>query len=131
MTVRYFERQTTMEFQPALDAHLKAIEARDLEGYLATVHQDATLILPNGKLLRGTEEIAKYHTAWFSDPDWSLRAETVRVESAGDGAFALLSVVYDDLDPEGKPYQKVYYLTLYFVRAGERWLLIHDQNTFC
>ncbi|MEW9556451.1 SgcJ/EcaC family oxidoreductase [Nonomuraea sp. NPDC050783] len=119
-----------MEFPPALDAHLKAIEARDLEGYLATVHQDVTLVLPNGKLLRGAEEIAAYHRAWFSDHDWSLRAETVRVETAGDAAFALLSVVYDDLDPDGKPYQKLYYLTLYFVRSDERWLLVHDQNTF-
>ncbi|WP_433430370.1 YybH family protein [Nonomuraea sp. CA-141351] len=120
-----------MEFSQALDAHLKAIEARDLEGYLATVHQDASVILPNGTLLRGKEAVAEFHAAWFGDPDWSLRAETVRVETVGEAAFALLSVVYDDLDPEGKPYQKVYYLTLYFTRADGRWLLVHDQNTFC
>ncbi|GAA3236279.1 YybH family protein [Nonomuraea helvata] len=119
-----------MEFSQALDAHLKAIEARDLEAYLATVHQDASVILPNGTLLRGKEAIAEFHTAWFGDPDWSLRAETVRAETLGEAAFALLSVEYDDLDPEGEPYQKVYYLTLYFTRADGRWLLVHDQNTF-
>ncbi|MGN9838483.1 YybH family protein [Nonomuraea sp. H19] len=120
-----------MEFSQALDAHLKAIEARDLDTFLETLHQDATLILPNGTLLRGKDAIAEFHASWFGDPDWSMRTETVRTETAGDSAFVVLSVVYDDLDPEGKPYQKTYYLTLYFARAGERWLLVHDQNTFC
>ncbi|NUW43624.1 YybH family protein [Nonomuraea rhodomycinica] len=119
-----------MEFAKALDAHLAAIHARDLEGYLATVHQDASLILPNGTLLRGKEAIAEFHAAWFADTDWSMRAEPVRVEAAGEAAFALLSVVYDDLDPKGEPYRKTYYLTLYFTRADERWLLVHDQNTY-
>ncbi|MBN6050673.1 SgcJ/EcaC family oxidoreductase, partial [Nonomuraea sp. RK-328] len=119
-----------VEFSQALDAHLAAIEARDLEGYLATVHQDISLILPNGTLLRGKEAVAEFHTAWFANTDWSTRTETVRAETAGDAAFALLSVVYDDLDPEGKPYRKPYYLTLYFTRTDGRWLLVHDQNTF-
>ncbi|WP_248962643.1 YybH family protein [Sphaerisporangium perillae] len=119
-----------MEFSQALAAHLKAIDARDLDGFLATVHPDASVILPSGTLLEGKDAIARFHTAWFDDPDWSLRAETVRVQTAGDSAFAVLSVVYDDLDPDGRPYQKTYYLTLLFTRDGERWLLVHDQNTY-
>lgn len=87
-----------MDFAPALDAHLAAIQARDLDGYLATVHQDASLILPNGTLLRGREAIGEFHADWFADTDWSMRAEPVRVETAGEAAFALLSVVYDDVD---------------------------------
>lgn len=120
-----------MEFPQALEAHLTAIRSRDLDGYLETVHPDATVILPNGTFLRGKDAVAEFHTSWFGDPDWTLRAETVRTQTAGDSAFALLSVVYDDLDPEGKPYQKEYYLTLYFTLVDGRWLLLHDQNTFC
>ncbi len=119
-----------MEFSQALGAHLKAIEARDLDGFLATVHRDASVILPNGTLLRGKDAVAEFHATWFDDPDWSMRTEVVRVETVGDSAFAVLSVVYDDLDQNGQPYQKVYYLTLYFVRVDGQWLLIHDQNTF-
>jgi uncharacterized protein (TIGR02246 family) len=119
-----------MEFSEALTQHLRAIGDRDVDGYLDTVHQDATLILPNGTLLSGKDEIAKFHREWFADQDWSLKSETVRVSQTGDSAFALLAVVYDDLDPEGTPYRKTYHLTLVFARSGGRWLLVHDQNTF-
>ncbi|MEV0147989.1 MULTISPECIES: nuclear transport factor 2 family protein [unclassified Nonomuraea] len=119
-----------MEFAQALAGHLTAIETRDLDGFLATVHPDASVILPNGTLLDGKEAIAEFHAAWFADSDWSIRTETVRSETVGDASFAVLSVVYDDLDPEGTPYRKKYFLTLYFTRFDERWLLVHDQNTF-
>jgi hypothetical protein len=42
----------------------------------------------------------------------------------------LLSVRYDDIDPEGRPLQLNYHLSLLFVRTDGRWLLLHDQNTF-
>ncbi|GAA3018478.1 nuclear transport factor 2 family protein [Streptosporangium longisporum] len=119
-----------MKFDEALALHLKAIDERDLDGYLETVHQDATLILPNGTLLTGKDEIAKFHREWFADQDWSMSSETVRVSETGDSAFALLAVAYNDVDPEGAPYRKTYHLTLVFARSDGRWLLVHDQNTF-
>ncbi|MBT2229246.1 SgcJ/EcaC family oxidoreductase [Nonomuraea sp. NEAU-A123] len=119
-----------MEFSQALAAHLRAIETRDLDGFLATVHPDASVILPNGKLLTGKDAIGEFHTAWFRDPDWSLRPTVIRTETFGESAFVVLSVAYADLDSEGRPYEKSYYLTLYFARIDGRWLLVHDQNTF-
>jgi uncharacterized protein (TIGR02246 family) len=130
LTTLVREGEWTMEFAQALAEHLKTIEDRDLEGFLATVRQDATLILPNGRLLTGKESIGEFHRDWFGDPDWSLHAETVRLESLGDSGFALLSVRYDDIDPEGRPVQRDYHLSLLFARTDGRWLLVHDQNTF-
>ncbi len=37
-----------MDFTTALDHHLAAIDARDLEAYMATVHDQATIVLPGG-----------------------------------------------------------------------------------
>lgn len=119
-----------MEFAQALADHLAAVEARDLDRYLATVHHDATLVLANGSLLTGKESIAQFHKGWFGDLDWSLRTETLRAEATGESAFALLKVEYHDLDPEGRPYERVYYLSLFFVLTEGQWLLAHDQNTF-
>ncbi|MEU7854035.1 nuclear transport factor 2 family protein [Nonomuraea sp. NPDC049141] len=119
-----------MEFSQALAAHLRAIETRDLDGFLATVHPDASVILPNGKLLTGKDAIGEFHVAWFGDPDWSLKTAVIRTETFGESAFVVLSVAYADLDAEGRPYEKSYYLTLYFARFDGQWLLVHDQNTF-
>ena len=120
-----------MDFPQALAEHLAAIQNRDLDAFLATVHADASVILPTGTLLSGRDAIADFHKDFFGDPDWSMKTEAVRVETIGDTAFAVLSVIYDDLDADGVPYRKNYYLTLYFAREGGRWLLVHDQNTFC
>ena len=61
-----------MDFAAAVNLHLSAIGRRDLDGYLATVHPDVSLIMPDGRLLTGPEEVAAFHRDWFAD----RRAET-------------------------------------------------------
>lgn len=120
-----------MEFTTALHHHLAAIHARDLDGYMRTVHKEATVILPNGKVITGFDEIHAFHRDWFGDPDWSMETETVRSLVVGDSAIAVLKVDYQDLDQEGRPYRLNHLLSLIFARTGEEWLLVHDQNTTC
>lgn len=121
-----------MDFRSALDAHLAAIRSRDLPAFLATVAQDEalSLIMPNGALVRGFSGVTDLHQSWFADPDWSLDAELVRTLETAEMALALLLVDYRDRDAEGRPYERRYYLSLVFAKRDERWLLVHDQNTF-
>jgi len=49
--------------------------------------------------------------------------------TAGGTGVAVFAADYHDLDGEGRPYELSYLLTLVFVRDGEHWLLLHDQNT--
>ena len=118
-----------MDFPDALNRHLAAIGARDLDGYLATLHPDVSLITPNGTLLTGLEEVAKFHRDWFGDPDWSWELDLRRTVTAGDAGLAIFAADYHDLDGQGVPYDLSYLLTLVFVRHGAQWLLLHDQNT--
>jgi ketosteroid isomerase-like protein len=113
----------------AVDAHLDAIARRDLDAYLATVHADVTMIMPNGALLTGRDAAAEVQREWFGDPDWSWDVEVLHSTSAGDTGVALLAVDYRDVDAGGRPYAMAYLLGLVFVRVGAGWLLLHDQNT--
>jgi uncharacterized protein (TIGR02246 family) len=119
-----------MEFTEAVDAHLAAIGRRDVDAYLATVHDDVALITPAGALAAGRDEVARFHRDWFGDPDWSWEVEALHSTVTGDTGVVVLSVDYRDIDPDGKPYARRYLLSLVFVRSGDRWLLLHDQNTF-
>ena len=118
-----------MDFPDAVNEHLAAIGRRDVDAYLATVHPQANLIMPNGTLLTGHDELAVFHRDWFGDPDWSWELDLRRTVTAGDAGIAIFAVDYHDLDGKGQPYQLSYLLTLVFVRDGDRWLLLHDQNT--
>lgn len=119
-----------MDFTQTLQAHLQAISTRDLDGFLATVSDEATIILPTGVQISGQGLVQEFHSVWFSDPDWTISFKTLRVIEGSELAFALLEVDYHDLDASGQPYDKRYYLSLLFAASNGTWLLQHDQNTF-
>ena len=123
------KRELTLTFKETLSKHLSAIDNRDIDGFLATIVKDERLvvIMPNGTLIKGYENVKNFHEDWFSDPDWSL--DTVSEVVCSDSATALLKVKYNDLDPDGNPYSMEYYLSLTFVLEGGQWLLALDQNT--
>jgi uncharacterized protein (TIGR02246 family) len=123
------ERSTTVSLSEAAEAHLAAVTGRDLQAYLATVHEDVSLILPNGKLIAGRDAVVAFHADWFGDPDWSWKLTPVRYAEAGDAGLAVYAVEYHDVDGEGRPYTMAYVLTLTFTRRDGTWLLLHDQNT--
>ncbi|WP_244945072.1 YybH family protein [Couchioplanes caeruleus] len=122
-------RDHRMQFAEAVEHHLATIAARDLEAFLATVHDDVAIIAPNGRMLAGREEVAAFHRDWFADPDWTWTLEPLRRVETGDTGLATYAVTYDDLDAGGRPYAMSYVLTLVFARVGGTWLLVHDQNT--
>jgi uncharacterized protein (TIGR02246 family) len=119
-----------MTYTETLERQLTAIGARDLDGYLATVHDDAVLIMPNGRLLAGRDALADFHRDWFADPDWSWDLSPVYSMTAGDTGIAVLDVEYHDVDEAGDPVELRYLLSLTFARADGGWLMVHDQNTF-
>ncbi|ASP37624.1 DUF4440 domain-containing protein [Bacterioplanes sanyensis] len=118
-------------FEHALAHHLDTIRRKDIKAFCDTLIQDErlTLILPNGTLMQGYDAIAEFHQHWFADPDWSMTLEQLSTTQTAEMANALFSVVYDDLDPDGKPYRLRYFLSLTFVLEDEQWRLLLDQNT--
>jgi uncharacterized protein (TIGR02246 family) len=118
-----------VDFPAAVEHHLATVGGRDLDGYLATVHDDVSLVLPNGRLVEGRDAVGAFHRDWFDDPDWNWTPQPVRTTVAGDTGVALYAVEYRDLDGSGQPYTMRYLLSLTFARQDGRWLLLHDQNT--
>ena len=118
-----------MQFAEAVDHHLTTIADRDIEAFLATVHDDVSLVAPDGRVIAGRAEVAAFHRDWFADPDWSWTLEPLRRVRAGDTGIAVQAVTYHDLDGQGQAYTLRYVLTLVFARVGGTWLLVHDQNT--
>ena len=118
-----------MDFAGAVEHHLAAVSARDLPTYTATLHDDVAVVLPDGKLIEGRAAVTEFNRDWFADPDWSWTLEPIRSVSDDSAGVALFAVTYDDLDADGKPYAMNYLLSLTFTRPGDRWLLLHDQNT--
>jgi hypothetical protein len=120
-----------MNFQDALNHHLNTISNRDLDAFSKTIVNDdrLTLIMPNSTVLNGFDEILAFHKNWFSDPDWNIEANLIKVIESDNTATALLDVTYNDLNEAGKPYQLQYLLSLTFVFENDTWLLVFDQNT--
>lgn len=113
----------------AIDRHLEAIAARDLDGYAATLHDDVVLVLPTGTTFVGKAAVVDFHREFFADEDWTqILAEKNR--TVGEHiASALFEADYTDVDPAGEPVHERYLVGLVFTRVDEEWLLLHDQCT--
>lgn len=120
-----------MTFTATLQTHLQAIQERDLNTFLATLTTDDSIsvILPNGTLIETRSAFVDFTRHWFADPDWRMTAELIHTVETSAMGIALLSVIYDDLDQHGQPYQLRYYLSLAFAQQQGQWRLVHDQNT--
>ncbi|MCB2114040.1 MAG: nuclear transport factor 2 family protein [Parvularculaceae bacterium] len=115
------------EFRAALDAHLAAIDARDLGAYEKTISAgDFYLIFPDGETIDTRDGVIDFHTRWFADPDWRFSPEIIRVIEGEDMASALVKYDYRDT-PDGAP--RTSWLSLVFKLEGGEWRLVHDQNT--
>ena len=119
-----------MDFKEVLKIHLKAVKDKDLDIFITTISkEDVTLIMPNGVLISGREKFIEFHEDWFSDKDWVLNYEILKIEEGEEISFALLKVDYNDIDSRGNEYSLNYYLTLLFKQSEGKWSLIYDQNT--
>ena len=119
-----------MDFKEVLEVHLRAVKDKDLDIFIKTISsEDVTLIMPNGVLISGSEAFIEFHKDWFSDKDWALNYEILKIEEGEEISLALLKVDYKDIDSKGNEYSLNYYLTLLFKKIEGKWGLIYDQNT--
>ncbi len=116
------------DFRAALDTHLAAIAAKDLDAFRPTITggDDLYVIFPNGAALETTEQVLAFHEDWFGDPDWRMDPEIVKVIEGADMATALLKYDYRDT-PDGAA--RTSWLVLVFKLEDGAWRLVHDQNT--
>jgi uncharacterized protein (TIGR02246 family) len=114
---------------PAVAGHLDAIRNRDLDAYVATLHEDVLVVLPTGTRFEGRAAVTEFHRDFFADPDWTQAMTEVRFVATDATVSALYEAEYRDVDPAGVPFTSRFLVGLVFVRAGDGWLLLHDQCT--
>jgi uncharacterized protein (TIGR02246 family) len=115
-------------FREALDEHLEAIRARDVERFAATLGDDVLVVDGKGAMTHGRDAVLASHTAWFRDRDaWTFDYDLVSTRELGDAGLALIEVTYRQT-PEAAPAR--FLLSLLFARdAGGAWTFVYDQNT--
>lgn len=119
-----------MDFRQTLDKHLRAIQTRDLPALIETLPAEAlTVVMSDGRLVRNVEEFVALHRDWFASTTWSLGIEQVSMVESDRVGMALLRLDYRDRPAGGEPVHETSYLVLVFKRQGDRWVMVHDQNT--
>jgi len=119
-------------FKSAVEAHLEAIAKRDIMAFvefLSPAH-NCIIILPNGNMIEGYENVISFHKEWFEDLDWRMDVEVIDMFATENTGYTLLDIVYHDLDESGKSYYELnYFLSLLFTKVEDKWILLRDQNT--
>lgn len=118
-----------MTFHDALELHLKAIQARDLEALADTVDpEEVVLVNAAGEICTRPARFLDLHRDWFASDNWTLDAEVLHVREGSDLATCLLWLDYRE-DREDGPFREESVLSLVFQRRNGRWLMVQDQNT--
>lgn len=114
-----------------LDAHLAAIQSRDLDALLVTVTSgdDLTLIFPDGEKLDRRSQYVEFHESWFADKSWQMDMKMVNLMETAELGHALVKYRYTSPDASGNPKASVAWLALTFAKEDECWRLVFDQNT--
>jgi len=118
-------------FEEVLAMHLQSIKDRNISKFSEFLHpsENSIIILPNGSMIEGYENIIDFHKTWFEDTDWRMDTTIVDIFATNDMGYALLNVIYHDLNEEGQPYEMKYFLSLLFKKTNDKWILLRDQNT--
>lgn len=116
------DRQST--FGAVLKEHLEAVSSRDIDRFARTLHEDVRLIGPTGSIIHGYDDAVAAHRGWFIEGGWAFEPSILWTEERDDSAWALTSIRYST--PQGLTR---FLLFLLFVRDGDLWKLIYDQNT--
>lgn len=121
---------TDKDLAATLDAHVKAVQSRDLAALEKTITtgEALNLILPNGKRLTTRAEYVDLHRDWFKETNWTWMLEPLAVTTASDMAIITARTRYEERDG-AKLTATENYLSLTFRKEAGTWRLVHDQNT--
>jgi ketosteroid isomerase-like protein len=118
----------TTSFRAALDEHLSALQARDIDRFAATLGDDAAVVDGAGAIKRGTDAVLRSHAEWFAMPEpWTFAYELVFTRETPSSGLALIDCTYRHT-PDAEPAR--FLLSLVFERdARGTYKFVYDQNT--
>lgn len=115
-------------FRAALDEHLGALRARDVDRFAATLGDDVCVVDGAGAITRGTAAVLHSHAEWFADAaPWRFDYTVLLARETATSGLALIEATYRQT-PESDPSR--FLLSLVFERdAGGAFRFVFDQNT--
>lgn len=119
-------------FRPAVERHLAAVSARNMDALLPTLTSGDALpmIAPNGHKFDTRQQYIDFHKQWFAAPDGGkLVAQIVSVTESPALSHALIKYRYTSKDATGQQQSTDCWLTLTFALENGSWRLVFDQNT--
>jgi ketosteroid isomerase-like protein len=119
-------------FRAAVEGHLAAVAARDMDALLPTLTSgnELTMIAPNGYRFETRQQYIDFHRQWFATDDaGKLEPEIVRLIESPALGHALIRYHYTSKDATGKAQVVVSWLALTFASEDGAWRLVFDQNT--
>lgn len=113
-----------------LDAHVRAVQARDLAALEKTITtgEALELILPNGTRLTTRAAFVEMHRDWFKETNWTWTLEPLAVTMTSDMAIVTARTHYEEREG-GETTRSDNWLSLVFRKEAGDWRLVHDQNT--
>jgi ketosteroid isomerase-like protein len=119
-------------FRAAVETHLAAISARNLDALVPTLTdgKELPMIAPNGYKFDTRQQYIDFHKQWFAAPDdGKLEVQIVSVIESPTLSHALIKSRYTSKDAAGKQQSGVTWLALTFALEKGTWRLVFDQNT--
>ena len=107
----------------------KAWAAKELEGSLAFVADDASVFLANAPVVAGKESIRKWASELMANPGFagSWQASKVEASRAGDLAYVVGTYQLTLNDPKGKPVtDRGKYMTVWKKQSDGKWRAVAD-----
>jgi ketosteroid isomerase-like protein len=116
----------------AVEAHLAAVSARDMDALLPTLTEGESLVMiaPNGHKFDTRQQYVDFHQQWFAGNDGGkLEPEILRLIETPALGHAFIRYRYSFKDVSGKEQSMENWLALTFALENGSWRLVFDQNT--
>jgi uncharacterized protein (TIGR02246 family) len=112
-------------------AALKAWTAKDMDGIMAQYAADATLVVTNAPVAKGTTELRGMLTELMKDPGLSLTLVAASTDVSGNIAYRKGSYTLHVTDPKTKKpiIEQGSYLNIFKKQADGAWRVVEDFNS--
>jgi ketosteroid isomerase-like protein len=129
---RQAEAPAVPPLRAAVEAHLAAVSARDMDALLPTLTAGESLVMiaPNGRKFDTRQQYIDFHRQWFAGNDGgTLEPEILRVIESPALGHAFIRYRYRFKDASGTGQSMENWLALTFALESGHWRLVFDQNT--
>lgn len=125
------EAENISAFMGAMEKHLAAISAKNLDSLAATMSPegDMQLMLGGMETIVSVDSFMSFHEAWFQEPAWTFDTEILNVEVGSRVGMVIVEAMYREPERDGKPYFNRMTVSYVLRKIKGKWYVIKDHAT--